>query len=60
MQAWNSIKVKKEGDEHHGRAGMVLKVDGDEITVKLDETETHQDGEAVFDRSELELIGTGT
>lgn len=60
MQAWNSVLVEKEGDEHHGRAGKVQTVDGDDITVMLDESETHEGGEVVFQRSELKLIGTGT
>lgn len=60
MQAWNSVKVIKEGDEHQGRAGVVQKVDGDQITVMLDETDTHNAGDVVFDRNDLQVIGTGT
>lgn len=60
MQAWNSVKVNKEGDEHNGRAGVVQLVEGDQVTVMLDETDTHEGGQEVFDRSELQVIGTGT
>lgn len=62
MQVWDQVKVKKEGDEHVGRAGVVTAVAGDDgpdqqVTVNLDETETHLAGEVVFAQADLDFLG---
>lgn len=64
MQTWDQVKIKiaPKGDEEHvGRAGVVRAVegDGDEqlCTVMLDETSTHEAGEAVYPVTSLEFLG---
>lgn len=57
MQAWDLVKVIAEG-EHHGRAGLVQAVSSDGTNeVKLDETETHQEGVENFTDDQLQLLG---
>jgi hypothetical protein len=65
MQVWDQVKVKNApaGDEDsNGRAGVITKIEGadgpdQQITVKLDETETHEGGEEVYSQSALEFLG---
>lgn len=58
MQPWYTVQVNKPDDEHHGRAGKVISVNGDDVVVDLDETETHEGGEETFTRDELKVLGT--
>lgn len=65
MQVNDQVKVKAapEGDEESiGRAGMIVSMSGgaDEdklCTVKLDETGTHEGGEADYHESQLDFLG---
>lgn len=57
MQAWDIVKVNNEANEHYGRAGKVVSVDGDQVTVDLDETQTHESGEEVFAEADLQFLG---
>lgn len=61
MQVWDQVKIKKvkdgESEEHLGRAGIVTKIEGDDVTVKLDETETHEGGEDTYPVDHLEFLG---
>jgi hypothetical protein len=65
MQVNDQVKVKTapEGDEESvGRAGMIVRIEGPAdsdrtCTVKLDETKTHEDGEADYLESQLEFLG---
>lgn len=58
MQAWSIVKVKQEG-EHLGRAGIVQTSVGTANQVKLDETETHEEGVMEFADEELTFLGQG-
>lgn len=59
MQAWDSAKVKKEGDPQNGKAGCVRRVIGQGegkpalVTVKLDDVEELQ----TFEETDLERLG---
>jgi hypothetical protein len=65
MQVWDTVKVKsapEDDQESIGRAGRVTKVEGDDgpeqqVTVELDETTTHESGEAVYAQKDLEFLG---
>ncbi|MFL6675873.1 MAG: hypothetical protein ACJ8LG_21600 [Massilia sp.] len=62
MQVWDQVKVKKEGDEHLGRAGVVNAVAGPDdatqvVSVNLDETPTHEAGVVDFAAGDLEFLG---
>lgn len=52
MQAWDQVQVIGGGD-HDGEAGLVVKVEGDDVTVKLDTSGE----EVVFVAIDLRLLG---
>lgn len=51
MQAWNQVKVKATGS-FEGKAGLVVRVDGEVVTVKLDDVPEPQN----FVANELQLL----
>jgi len=55
MQAWDQVKVKNDDyDTRYARkAGLVIKVDKDQITVKLDD---YADA-VTFDNAQLDFLG---
>jgi hypothetical protein len=62
MQVWDQVKVKNADNDSFGRAGVVTAVSGPDdetqtVTVKLDETETHHEGEVDFTAGDLEFLG---
>lgn len=54
MQAWNQVKVIKEGDPNEGRAGVVRRVSGDraQVTVVLD----GDDAEHAYTPADLQIL----
>ena len=53
MQPWMQVKVIKAGSSYEDQAGLVVRVAGDQITVKMD-----TDGaEVAFVAADLKLLG---
>jgi hypothetical protein len=65
MQVNDQVKVLVDAEEEHvGRAGMITSIaknpdNADDVlcTVMLDETQTHEKGEAVYPESALFFLG---
>jgi hypothetical protein len=57
MQAWDQVKVIKQGDPYEGQAGLVVKTKGDgdaqQVTVKMDT----DNAEIARAQSDLQLLG---
>lgn len=58
FNAWQSVKVVGAG-EFEGRAGVVVRPDGDGFAVQLDETESAPKVVQTFTAEELRPLGTG-
>lgn len=60
MMVNNQVQVKDEKSEYFGRAGWVVSLTGrdekETATVRLDESETHESGDADFLVSDLRLL----
>lgn len=53
MQPWDQVKVILTDNAYEGQAGLVTRVKGDQITVKMD-----ADGaDVAFTQADLELLG---
>lgn len=53
MQPWDQVKVIAAGNAYEGAAGLVVRVKGEQITVKMD-----TDGAEVgFTQADLLLLG---
>ena len=56
FQCWQPVKVTNEQSEHHGRAGVVIREEGQGVVVRLDQTTDAPEVLANFAASELNCL----